>query len=283
MTALQQVMLGFEGLRRALRHLGWGPLWAPWAALAGVQLLVLACLVQFAHPAVSWFMAPLLEGVAGEQALRYPNVFRLLPGLYGRAAVVLSIALGTLAAGAGVWMFARRLEGGRPRAAEGLRAALGRAFALVAAGLPAVVGSTLLLTGVEWWLSRHDAPRMVERAIRFAGLLGALSIQSAFALLSAAIVLDRMPLLQALGGLAGFVRRGFWGALTLSAVLFLPHLPAHELSRHASTLVQRGVPELVAAVVAADILLGAGTGLLLAGGVALVYLTAVSGRAGEAA
>jgi hypothetical protein len=282
-NAGEQFLLGWEALRRSARHLRSFSVWVPGLLVAGVQLAVLGALAWFAHPAFSWFMAPILRRMAGEEALRYPNVFQIMPALYGRAGLVVEALLGAIMAGATVWLFARRFEGRPAAASAGLAVAGRRAAALVLAGLPGTLLIVLVLGVSDRWLVDHGGPRLVRHAIHYGALGIALVVQAFFLYAIAYVVLEGRGVLRAWGGLPAAAQRGFWGALFISCVLYLPHLPANLLGRIVPMIVQRGRPELVTGLVGAEIVVGLLTNLLLAGGVALLFLGAVSDAHAEGA
>ncbi len=283
MNPVQQTLLGWEALRRSARHLRAGSLWVPWVVLGAVQLLVLACLAGFAHPAISWFMAPLLRRLAGEDALRYPNVFQLMPALYGRASVLVDAVPGAVMAGAALWLYARRFEGHPARAGAGLAVAVRRGLALVLVNLPGAVLIHAVLIGGQWWNANHGGPRLMRFGVHYGTLGLALAVQAFFAYAAAYVVIEGRSALQAWARLGEAARRGFWAALFVSAVLFLPHLPLNLLGRAVPAVVQRGRPELVTGLVGTEILVGLVTSLLLAGCVSLVFLSAVAETAEEGA
>ncbi len=276
MSLFPQIILAWQGMRRTVRHLATAAVWVPWLIVGGLQLAVLVCLWGFAHPWISWFMAPLLQRVGGEAMLRYPNVFRVMPALYGRAALVIGVLVGAVMGGAAIWLFARRFLQRESRPGEGLRLAVRRAFSLIVANLPAAILTVLVLALSEWWVQEKSGPRILQTAARFGGLGLALVLQALFAYVSAVVVLEGKGVLEAWRRIGECAARGFWAALLLSVVLFLPHLPVDYLGRHAQTIAQRGVPELVGLLVAAEIALGVVTSLVFSGGIALVYLTAIS-------
>ena len=71
MNVIEQVMLGWQCLRYASRQLLSPALWAPWLMVGGVEALALAALWWFAHPWVSWLMAPMLpSGLTGTMNCR---------------------------------------------------------------------------------------------------------------------------------------------------------------------------------------------------------------------
>ena len=116
MTPLEQAAFGWQCLLGALSAARRPVLWAPWAALLGVQLIVLVACAWSAHPALSWIMAPLLRWLEDDAALRYPELFRRLPGLARDAGLVLGALVTPVVAGVSVRMFERHYRG-RPAAA----------------------------------------------------------------------------------------------------------------------------------------------------------------------
>jgi len=282
-NAGQQLLLGWEALWRSARQMRSIDVWIPGLVVALVQVGILAALAWFAHPAVSWFMAPILRRVAGEEVLRYPNVFQVMPALYGHAGLIVEALIGATMAGATVWLFARRFEGRPATASAGLAHALRRALPLVIASLPGTLLIDLVLTASDRWLVDHGGPRLVRHAIHYGAVGVALLVQAFFLYVVAYVVLEGRGVLGAWGGLPEAARRGFWGALFVSCVLYLPHLPGDLIGRLAPVIVQRGRPELVTGLVGMEIVIGLLTNLLLAGGAALLFLSAVTDESAEGA
>lgn len=248
-------------------------MWAPWLLLGAIQLTVVLVLAGFAHPALSWFMAPWLRAAAGEDALHYPNVFRLLPGLYARVDLLVTATLGVLAAGAATYLFAARLDRAAvaTRAGEGLRRALARAVPLIAVNLPLNLLVVGLSVGLEWWVGERDSSGLVRRFARLFALGGALVLQAFFVYGTALVILGGRGVWGALRALPHAARQGFWAALCLSVVGILPLLPVQELAGRTSLIVDRGAPEVMVVVVAAQIALTLLMSFLLAGSVTVVY------------
>jgi hypothetical protein len=276
MNVFEQMVLGWIAFARTVREIFRVPLWAPWALLAAVHLVVVALLWWFAHPLVSWLMAPLLRIVGGEEALRYPQIFRMLPTLFGRFDVVVGAVLGSIMIGAGTLLFASRFRGGLAEPGEALRRSVQRAIPLVLASLPFNVMVVGLSFGVEWLIAERDSGAMVRRLAYAAVLGGSVVLQSLFLYVPALIVIEHKGVLGAFAALPRTWMRGFWSALLLGAVLILPLLPLHVLAGRASTLVERGTPELVGVLVVLQILVAMTLGFLLCGSATLVYLSTVA-------
>src|SRR5690242_4169469 len=168
-----------------------GGLWAPFAWLGLCEALALLALVGFAHPAVSWFMAPLMRRLGGAAALRYPNVFRVLPGLYGRADLLIGAVLGSIVVGAATWLFAEHFRGATPRAGDGLGRAFRSAVPLVLVNLPFNVLVAALAFGLEAWVAHRGSGGLVPRLASLIILGGSVVIQSVFFYVNALVMLER--------------------------------------------------------------------------------------------
>ena len=99
MSALEQLALAGQALWLTLREIRAGRLWVPWLALGALLLAALMALVGFAHPLLSWAVAPLVRAIGGEPALHYPDFYRTLPFLYSRVDLVLGTLAGAVATG----------------------------------------------------------------------------------------------------------------------------------------------------------------------------------------
>jgi hypothetical protein len=281
MNVLEQVVLGWIAFARTVREVLRPRLWVPWLAIACANLLVVALLWWFAHPLVSWAMAPLVRLTGGEDALRYPQIFRMMPALYGRFEVVVGALLGSVMIGAGTLLFASRFRGGLAEPREAFRQAMRRALPLVLASLPFNLLVVALSFGVEWLVAERDSGALVRRAAYAAVLGGSIVLQSLFLYVPALVVIEQRGVLGAFAELPRTWVRGFWSALALGTVLVLPLLPLHVLSGRASMLVDRGTPELVGVVVVFQILIAMTLGFLLCGSATLVYLSTVAPERGR--
>lgn len=275
MNLFEQIAVAWQSLIRVLAAMRRGRLWAPFALLAASEALVVLALVWFAHPLLSWFMVPLLRQASGEATLRYPNLFRVLPGLYAQADVFIGALVGAIVVGAGTVMFADYFHGTKPSASAGLGEAWRRAFALILANLP----FNLLVFGLGRWsedfLTSRSSGQLVQGIVYFLILGASVVLQSLFFYVSALVVLERRSVLSAFSGLPETWRRGFWAATFIGALLVAPLLPIHYISDRAGVIVDRGVPELTGWVVAVQGLIGLMLWFLLTGSATLVYLSLV--------
>jgi hypothetical protein len=273
---LEQVVLAFQSLAHSAREGRQWRLWVPWLPVLALQLGALACLWWFAHPALSWFMAPWLEWVAGESVLHYPNVFRLLPALYGRADLVIVLLAGAVAVGASTVMFGTRFTGRELSARAGVRRALARGLVLVLANLPLNL-LVLGLYGLEGWLDADSRMQGASRpALALLILALAILLQAFFLFLNPLLMLGGRGLVASFQALPQAALRGRWAALTLAAVLWVPLLPIQLLAHAAPRIAERGTPELVGGLVVTQIVIALLVAFLLTGGSTLIYQSLVA-------
>ncbi len=275
MNLFEQIAVAWQSLIRVFAAMRRGRLWAPFALLAASEALVVLALVWFAHPLLSWFMVPLLRQVSGETTLRYPNLFRVLPGLYAQADVFIGAVVGAIVVGAATVMFADFFHGTKPSASAGFGEAWRRSLALILANLP----FNLLVFGLGHWsqdfLTSRSSGQLVQGIVYFLILGISVVLQSLFFYVSALVVLERRSVLSALAGLPETWARGFWAATFIGGLLITPLLPIHYISDRAGVIVDRGVPELTGWVVAVQGLIGLALWFLLTGSATLVYLSLV--------
>ncbi len=121
MDLLEQWVLAVQALARGVALHAGGNRRIPWLVDLAAQAAIVAVLAWFAFPGVSFVAAPLLQVLAGPEALHYPAASRLLPLAIGRlepwlAPLVWPVLLGWSAALGGAALYGREL---------GLGAALG--------------------------------------------------------------------------------------------------------------------------------------------------------------
>jgi len=273
MSLFEQVALGLQALRFTALALFRPRLWEPWLLLGALQALVVVALWQFAHPAFSWLMAPLLSALAGEPALHYPRVFELMPDLYDRADVYVGALLGSVAIGISTPLFAAQFRGETPRVAESFRMGIRRSPALILVQLPFNVLVTALSLGVESWLARRGGGGLITHAAGF-GVTGcSLALQALFFYAAARVMLKGDGTLTALRALPSTWRRGFVPAFVVGAVTLVLLLPLHWLSGQVGAVVQRGRPELVGSLTLLEVAGGLLNWFLLTGSATLIFLS----------
>jgi hypothetical protein len=280
-SLLEQLALGLQAMRHTIAALRRPLLWAPWLVLGAMELAVVLAIWHFAHPALSWVMAPVLRAAAGPEALHFPRSLELLPVLYDRADVVLGGLLGSILIGASTPMFADHFRGTPPDLRAALAMAARRAPALVVVQLPFNLIVTGLLYGVGGWVAAHGGGGRLVRIAGF-GLAGAsLVVQAALFYVTARMVLGGRGALGSLAGVPSTWRRGFAPALLVGALTLVVLLPLHWLSGQQNLVVARGRPELVGWLALLELTAGLINWFLLTGCATLLYLTALRGAEEE--
>ena len=275
MNVLEQIVLGVQSLGHGVRMAFRPALWVPWLLLLTIQVAASVAISWFAHPSVSWFAAPLVQALAGEDALRYPNVFRLLPALFGRVDLLIVAVAGAITVGAATALFGARFEGRAMTVAEGLGRGGSRFGALVLANLPVsllLLGFSLLMEG---WLEDYEGPRMVRRLAPLLTLSLAVLLQGFFLWVNPLIVLGGRSLRGALAALPRAADRGAWTGFTLAIAATLPLLPIQLLTRTTDAIVDRGAPELVAWLMVAQTTLAVVCAFVFTASGTLAYQTLV--------
>lgn len=280
MSLLEQVALVWEALFRTLCQMLRPGLWVPWCMLLLVEMTVVWALWSFAHPALSWFMVPLLVRVLGPGVLHYPEMFRHLPALVGKAELVIVATVAAILIGAATRLFASVFLGRLPDPGAALAEALRRAPALILAQIPFHLLALGLGAGAAAVLggAKHGG------LVRLLGLVlvngGGLLIQALGLFVTALVVLETRAPWDAWRELPRAWSRALWAALILSGVLALVQFPFVWLESHATTLVDRGTPELVGLIVILQMLVALVTSMIVTGCATLVFL-AVIDRAQE--
>ena len=244
MSALERLAFGWQCLLGALRACGRRALWGPWAALFALQGFAVIAFVDASHPALSAFMAPLLRRLAGDSALRYPELFRRLPVLVHQADLVFRALAMPVAAGIATRLFERHFRDAplRPAAAWGEGAA--RTLSLVVAALPV----TLVAFGLNAMLSHLSLVRLssFSRSLAPHAAGGALLfVRAAAAYATALVVLDRRSGPRAIAALPGTWAEGFVPAAVPLLLLAPATALAWALTNAAIVAVDRAAPEWV--------------------------------------
>lgn len=275
MNAWEQLALSGQCLGRTLREFVRPVLAAPWFVWVAVHGFALTLLVFVAHPFVNGWLAPVVSRVAGDDALRYPGLFRRLPQLLSLPRPVIAVTLLPLLAGVSAAQFGQFWRGRPLDTREAWSTALRRLPALVAVALPGL----LLTLGGEAVLSRLGAG---HAAAPGRGLLPRLVVLAQWL---GTVALAYGPALVVLGGRG--LRRVFvdlprtWkpGALPAAVALVCAGLlraPFAMLLARGNSFVDHGRPELIAVFLAGLAVVDGVGQMLVSGALALAYLSAVA-------
>lgn len=274
MNGLEQIAFGWQCLLGALAAGRRREVWAPWLVLFALQASALVLVAFAAHPAVSWFAAPLLVRAEGEDVLRYPELFRRLPAVVRDVGLLAGLVVTPLVAGAGTRLFERAFRGAAPAPAAAFREAAGRAAALLLAGLPVAllalaVRATLDQLGLVRLsgLSRAAAPYAASVAMLFA--------RAALAYTPALVVCGRRSGPAALAAVFSTWSRGFVPVLVVLLALAPFGAAAVAGSAAAVRVVDRGLPEWVTLAMLARVAVETLVAMLACGAATLAYLGAV--------
>jgi len=101
---------------------------------------------NFARPALSFVMAPVLEAVAGEHALHYPQALLALPDVVLRVGAAIELVWLPLVTAWSVMLFAAAYRGEDPHLLGALRTTLARAPRILVVGAPLVALRTFAAT-----------------------------------------------------------------------------------------------------------------------------------------
>jgi hypothetical protein len=280
MSVLEKVAFGWQCLLASLRACTSRAVWGPWALLLALQGLVLLALAWCAHPAVSWFMAPLLRAIEGDAALRYPELFRRLPALARDTGLVLAAFVTPVVAGISARLFERHYRDAPGPAAAAWAEGAARSGALLLAGLPV----TLAALGLYSMLHALPVVRMSSVARELAPLLAGAAlafVRAAFAYVPALVVLGRRPGPAALAEVPSTWEPGFVPAVVAMLLLAPLTVLATAMAAASVSLVESGAPEWVAGMVFARSVVDAFVSMAASGAVTLAWLGAVDNPRGR--
>ena len=270
MNLIEQLTLGLQACRYTAREWFRLALWAPFALLFAAQLALLAILMLWAHPALSWALAPLVGRMAGPAALHYPEYFRHLPGLVWKLRGLADVLVGPLAFGLATRLFAWRWRGQPQLWTDAWRAVLPRWGALVGVSLPPFLVLTVLTYLGEHLVALRLSPLGRAAMPGLLNVCGAL-IQVAWAYAVALIVLDRRGVMDAIRELPHTWVHGALPAVVVLALAALLQWPGGWLVERTGVVVDRGLPDLVALIVAARLVFALFGAFLVTGAVTLVW------------
>lgn len=280
MNALEQVALAWQAMLSTLAELARPSTWAPWLVMGAVQALLILLFWNFAHPALSAWMTPMVRALGGEEALHYPGLFRALPGMYATVDLVIGALLGSVAVGAATLIFSDGFLGRPVSPGASLREAARRALALVVAQLPFHLLALAFGLGLGGWLESKNRSTMVHVLGTALVVAGSVIAQSLFFYVAALVVLERRSAWSALREAPRTWPKGFWAATFLGLVLLLALVPFQILQGQAALIADRGRPELIAVLSLAQAAFTLLLWYVLSGSATMIYLAAMT-RHGE--
>jgi hypothetical protein len=243
---LEQMLLGWECARSALRVAARPVVWPPWLLLAVTRIGAIGVLVMATHPLVSQVMAPLVEGLAGPGALHYPVLFRLLPRLVERVGLPVDVLLGGWAAGVASLQVVAMSDRATRSLGEAMARSLRRLPVLVAAQVPALALGWLLGDGATMWLETRGSGPLMTKAVGLvaAMLLGLVRVFCCW--LPVIVVADGRGVTEAWSELGRLGSRGFGSALVVGLLTLVPVAPLAFALRAPGRWIDIGHPEWVA-------------------------------------
>lgn len=273
MNLLEQLVLGWHCPLRALRECFRSALWRPWWPLLAGYVVMLLAIAFAAHPLLSAFMAPAIRMAAGDDALRYPELFRRLPGLWRWAQLAFDALVTPFAAGYSALLWSERFRGVALHPSQARAAMLRHAPVLLLATLPVTLATVLGNVALDSLVN-----------VRLSGLSRALAPQAIGAiifLVRAAcfyavpmVMLDRRGSRRALLVLPGTLGKGFVPALVACLLLALVQLPFAVLLAQPGALAER-IPEAVLGVALVSAFVSVALAGLASGAGTLLYLSSL--------
>jgi len=270
-SVFEQVALAWQCAVVAARQSVRPAMWIPWLPVLLLNAAALTALIGFAHPAFSWLMLPWIRAVAGPSALHYPDCFRALPLLQARAAFAIDAIAGVLASGAATWMFAERFAGRVASPGDAMRRGLGRFPTFFTVSLPWAVLTLALTVGLDVWLGSRGSSGLTVKVFQTAAVALLVGAQSVSLWLPPIVMLEQAGIADTYRLLPRRLTQGSAGSLALTLAALLVHVPVQELLRRVDAIVDRGRPEIVAALVIAESILSLLTSFVIAGAMTLTH------------
>jgi hypothetical protein len=246
--------------------------WTPLLVLTGVQSAVLLGLIYFYVPGLSPIAEPLVRGLGGEIATHYPDHYWALPAMFRNTNVFVTVLVGSLAFAVATLNCARAPGG----------------WVLVISRAPALISLALLGPGLAWIITSLFNLIPLEVVLRSfvirLGLQGIelgiiVIIQSMLAYGIAFVVLADRPLGAAISGSFHLARLVAIPTLILVAaplaILFPPTFFLLEMDASEKGL----IPESVALIMGAQLLLRLLLNMLLVGSLTHVFMRATGVKA----
>jgi hypothetical protein len=268
---LEQLLLGWESARSALRLALKPVIGLPWLALGCARLATLGVLAFAAHPLISWAMVPVVSIVTGPGALHYPVLFRFLPRLLDRVQLPIDVLLGGWVAGLTSLQVVAISRRNTAPFAGAARESLRRLPVLVAAQLPALALAWLLDDGLKLLLEVRGSGPLVTKVlgVLVGTLLGVVFLL--FCWLPVIVVVGGHGVTGSWSELRRMSGRGFGAALVIGLLMAVPIAPFAFALRGPGRWIDLGHPEWVVALLGFERLVALVTGLVATIALALAW------------
>lgn len=267
---LAQLNLTVWAWIESFKGLGFGRLWKPFLLLAAVQVALVGLLTQFYRPALSWILSPLLEKVAGIPALHYPQFYIVLPGVFGRANLLIDWLLGSFCIGVALLIVYSNATGDGEE--EVWRVPAKRYLSLLILRLPVLLLLYLINQFVPGLVVGDGAPSGMQiRMINYGTFALGVFVELLFVFGPVVLLVESKSIGSAF--LEGF-RYVFRVPIAAVLIIMMPNLiqlPIHWVFRRGDHIVSNLAPELTAWLVIAAIFLYVLINLLIVGSVVRVY------------
>jgi len=223
-------------------------IWLPFLLMAGIQALALGLLLGFHHDLLLPVGAPLVEMLAGREAMHYPVLYLALPMMFAKVNLGINVLVASLASGVATVLFARAF--GSANVGSAWRAAFRSwpvLIVLAALSIALVLGVSYLTSLVPE--ETRSGSRGVRWGVRALSLLLFVLVQSMLAYTTAWVVLRGQSIWPAL---RDSVRVAFRTFLPTFIVVGIPALLLYPFSYavgRVEWIASKFRPEMVSALI----------------------------------
>ena len=248
-----------------------GRIWLPFAAIAGIQVIAFAMILNFHRGILSTFVAPVITGFAGPASTHYPNFYLALPIVFSRVSLILSVLVTCIMVGAAIVLFAQAF--GRVEYMSAWKVARKRYPALLIATL--ILAVCLFAVPYLSLLFPRDAMLgngMVRWGVRGLLLLLSVLVQSFLIYAAAWIILRNEQALKAVADSFRLTRSTFLPTFVIVALPAVLLYPLSFLDSRADLFVTKFRPEAVAGLILLQIFLELLFGFLLVGATTRIFI-----------
>lgn len=257
----------------AMRAAGRGRLWLPFLLFLVFQLVLVFLLVSFAHPLLSWLLVPIFRVAFGEAATHYPMNLVVLGPMFAGSNLIVGVLAWSLALGAAVALFAMVYQGAVADTDDALQRSRRAYWDILLTQLPLMALVALLVFVVPKMLDvGPDSPAMAVRLQRYGTVLAGIVAEALFFTAPLFVLLESRRAGTAIRKGVAFAVSNAPAVLLLVGMPAVLHLPLGFVNRRWRDIIEKGSPELLIAIVVADVLLYVLTNFLLVGGVTRYYL-----------